>query len=76
MGTMISIEDVASAIYHHFPSIRTMEEARTVIHEAPSLDLVTCGECCKMLSCIRACCVDSHSYCSDGIRRKRKVRGE
>ena len=47
-----------------------------LIADTPTIDLVTCGECCKRLSCIRACCVDSHSYCSDGIRSRRKERSE
>lgn len=38
-------DDVANAIYHHFPSIRTMADARGVIEEVPSIDIVRCKEC-------------------------------
>ena len=45
MSRYIDIDDVANAIYHHFPSVRTMADARGIIEEAPSIDLVRCKEC-------------------------------
>ena len=45
MGRYIEVNDVANAIYHHFPSIRTMTDARGIIEEAPSIDIVRCKEC-------------------------------
>ena len=45
MSRYIKAEDVANAIYHHFPSIRTMADARGVIEEAPSIDIVQCQDC-------------------------------
>lgn len=51
MSRYIDADDVANAIYHHFPSIRTMADARASSkkHQAPSIDIVRCGECkhCK-----------------------------
>ena len=41
MSRYIDIEDVANAIYHHFPSVRTMADARSVIEEAPTIDAVS-----------------------------------
>ena len=40
MSKYIDADDVANAIYHHFPSVRTMADARGVIEEAPSIDIV------------------------------------
>lgn len=37
----IDVDDVASAIYHHFPSVRTMADARSVIEEVPTIDAVS-----------------------------------
>ena len=37
MSRYIDADDVANAIYHHFPSIRTMADARGIIEEAPSI---------------------------------------
>ena len=45
MSRYIEVDDVANAIYHHFPSIRTMTDARGVIEEAPSIDIVRCQDC-------------------------------
>ena len=45
MSRYIDADDVANAIYHHFPSIRTMADARGIIEEAPSIDIVRCAEC-------------------------------
>ena len=45
MSRYIEVNDVANAIYHHFPSIRTMADARGIIEEAPSIDIVRCKEC-------------------------------
>jgi hypothetical protein len=45
MSRYIDIDDVANAIYHHFPSVRTMADARSIIEEAPSIDIVRCKEC-------------------------------
>ena len=45
MNKYIDADDVANAIYHHFPSIRTMADARGIIEEAPSIDIVRCREC-------------------------------
>ena len=45
MSRYIDADDVANAIYHHFPSIRTMADARGVIEEAPSIDIVRCQDC-------------------------------
>ena len=45
MSRYIDADDVANAIYHHFPSIRTMADARGIIEEAPSIDIVRCKEC-------------------------------
>lgn len=45
MSRYIDADDVANAIYHHFPSIRTMADARGVIEEVPSIDIVFCKEC-------------------------------
>ena len=45
MNRYIDADDVANAIYHHFPSIRTMADARGIIEEAPSIDIVRCKEC-------------------------------
>ena len=39
MSRYIDADDVANAIYHHFPSIRTMADARGIIEEAPSIDI-------------------------------------
>lgn len=47
MSRYIDADDVANAIYHHFPSVRTMTDARGVIEEAPSIDIVRCKECKK-----------------------------
>ena len=40
MSRYMDADDVANAIYHHFPSIRTMADARGVIEEVPSIDIV------------------------------------
>ena len=45
MSRWIDADDVANAIYHHFPSVRTMADARGIIEEAPSIDIVRCKEC-------------------------------
>lgn len=45
MSRYIDADDVANAIYHHFPSIRTMADARGIIEEAPSIDIVRCQDC-------------------------------
>ena len=45
MSRYIDADDVANAIYHHFPSIRTMADARGIIEEAPSIDIVRCKAC-------------------------------
>ena len=45
MSRYIEVNDVANAIYHHFPSISTMADARGIIEEAPSIDIVRCKEC-------------------------------
>ena len=45
MSRYIEFDDVANAIYHHFPSIRTMADAKGIIEEAPSIDIVFCKEC-------------------------------
>ena len=45
MSRYIDADDVANAIYHHFPSIRTMADARGIIEDAPSIDIVRCKEC-------------------------------
>ena len=45
MSRYIDADDVANAIYHHFPSVRTMADARGIIEEAPSIDIVPCKEC-------------------------------
>ena len=42
MSRYIEADDVANAIYHHFPSISTMADARGIIEEAPSIDIVRC----------------------------------
>ena len=49
MSRYIDADDVANAIYHNFPSIRTMADARGIIEEAPSIDIVRCKDCkhCK-----------------------------
>ena len=47
MSRYIDADDVANAIYHHFLSIRTMADARGIIEEAPSIDIVRCKECRK-----------------------------
>lgn len=47
MSRYIEVNDVANAIYHHFPSIRTMADARGIIEEAPSIDIVFCENCRK-----------------------------
>ena len=47
MSRYIDADDVANAIYHHFPSIRTMADARGIIEEAPSIDIVRCANCRK-----------------------------
>lgn len=49
MSKWIDADDVANAIYHHFPSIRTMADARGIIEEAPSIDIVFCEECIKRM---------------------------
>ena len=54
MSRYIDIDDVANAIYHHFPSIRTMADARGTIEEAPHIDIVRCKECKYR---------DKHHYC-------------
>ena len=41
MSRYIDADDVANAIYHHFPSVRTMADARSVIEEAPTIDAVS-----------------------------------
>ena len=41
MSRYIDADDVANAIYHHFPSVRTMADARSVIEEAPTIDSVS-----------------------------------
>lgn len=45
MSRYIDADDVVNAIYHHFPSVRTMADARGVIEEAPTIDIVRCKEC-------------------------------
>ena len=45
MSRYIDADDAANAIYHHFPSIRTMADARGIIEEAPSIDIVRCQDC-------------------------------
>ena len=47
MSRYIEVNDVANAIYHHFPSVRTMADARGIIEEAPSIDIVRCENCRK-----------------------------
>ena len=48
MSRYIDADDVANAIYHHFPSVRTMADARSVIEEVPTIEAVSvvrCKEC-------------------------------
>ena len=49
MSRYIKAEDVANAIYHHFPSVRTMADARGVIEEAPSIDIPQWTPCSERL---------------------------
>lgn len=54
MSRYIEVDDVANAIYHHFPSIRTMADAKGIIEEAPSIDIVFCKECKYERQCRKA----------------------
>ena len=49
MSRYIEVNDVANAIYHHFPSIRTMADARGIIEEAPSIDIPQWTPCSERL---------------------------
>ena len=84
MSRYIDADDVANAIYHHFPSIRTMADARGIIEEAPSIDIVFCKECKHWYRALDESgaierfnfsrCTKGHSgnglefYCADGER--------
>jgi hypothetical protein len=85
MSRYIDADDVANAIYHHFPSVRTMADARGVIEEAPSIDIVRCKECkykriydgeTKYYYCAledrpnRQWSIDEMDYCSWGERKE------
>ena len=85
MARYIDADDVANAIYHHFPSIRTMADARGIIEEAPTIDIVFCEDCRECIEkglgvdcpsgygylyCRRKkSVVDEDNYCSWGERR-------
>ena len=73
MSRYIEVNDVANAIYHHIPSIRTMADARGIIEEAPSIDIVRCKECveydddwCMYWQNV----VNVYDYCSYGERKE------
>lgn len=75
MSRYIDIDDVANAIYHHFPSVRTMADARGIIEEAPHIDIVRCKECrykdmeiCPMYRLVVAGVRKYDDYCSYGER--------
>lgn len=83
MSRYIDADDVANAIYHHFPSVRAMADARGVIEEAPTIDIVRCKECkyaevegrtTHYLVCQRhpysASAVDLTDFCSEGKRKE------
>ena len=72
----IDADDVANAIYHHIPSIRTMTDARGIIEEAPSIDIVRCKDC-KWYKQSETFCengnglwqANDEAFCSYGERR-------
>ena len=75
MSRYIDADDVANAIYHHFPSIRTMADARGIIEEAPSIDIVRCQDCKYWVynfnGCSRNPCTEpwyATDFCSYGER--------
>lgn len=80
MSRYIDADDVANAIYLHFPSIRTMADARGVIEEAPSIDIVRCRDCKYWRTRIDEtnCCAREYAtdhwcaddFCSYGERRE------
>ena len=61
MSRYIDADDVANAIYHHFPSVRTMADARSVIEEVPTIEAVSVVRCkeCKHYK-------QSESFCENG----------
>ena len=79
MSRYIEADDVANAIYHHFPSIRTMADARGIIEEAPSIDIVRCKECkhwrntdAEKIPTASIACGNMHpdDFCSYGERKE------
>ena len=72
MSRYIDIDDVANAIYHHFPSVRTMADARGVIEEAPTIDIVRCKECASYCGdgnkCLWGLLTGDMGYCHHGYR--------
>lgn len=77
MSRYIEVDDVANAIYHHFSSIRTMADARGIIEEAPSIDIVRCQDCKHWVhnfnGCARNPCTEpwyATDFCSYGERRE------
>ena len=75
MNRYIDADDVANAIYHHFPSIRTMADARGIIEEAPSIDIVRCQDCKHWVynfnGCARNPCTEpwyATDFCNYGER--------
>jgi hypothetical protein len=40
----------------------------TALKDAPSIDIVRCGECKHRETCCRPCYKSADSYCSDGER--------
>ena len=78
MSRYIEVEDVANAIYHHFPSVRTMADARGIIEEAPSIDIVRCQDCKYWVynfnGCSRNPCTEpwyATDFCNYGERSRR-----
>ena len=76
MSRYIDADDVANAIYHHFPSIRTMADARGIIEEAPSIDIVRCQDCrhrymdadLQVWTCTYGLMIKPDGFCSYGER--------
>lgn len=77
MSRYIDADDAANAIYHHFPSVRTLTDARGVIEEAPSIDIVRCQDCKYWVynfnGCARNPCTEpwyATDFCNYGERRE------
>ena len=83
MSRYIDVDDVANAIYHHFPSVRTMADARSVIEEVPTIEAVSvvrCEDCKRSEGCDQMVLIseiyneveeaEPITYCSYGERKE------